>query len=327
MGRVEAAPQSGAMAERGPSMANKLTWEDLFSQGTLVDLDVGIWAGLARVLPGDLGIPKTEAVQRALTFGHERLVSKSYLQPLRDLEQAARAAVDNVSITFPLIKGSRYVPRKNRQKLEAELAGIKVEFEAAVAAFLTGYEQHKAEQNIQLRKALMTAAKDPAAVDGAMARLAGKYPGVQALAGLNFMTWRYLAITAPKDGEAATGEVNAVTEALTDITKGLRKEVEDKLAEVLALCARGGKITAKTYNSAKRVLDKIAGLNVFGDAKLAEAVEKFRQVIDGASDAADAGAVLVAGLEPIKAEIAKDTAAAVEAAAKRLTGAASRKFL
>lgn len=306
----------------------KLTFEDLFSQGTLIDLDVGIWAGLARIVPQDLGIPKTEAVSRALTFGHERLVSKSYLQPLRDCEQAARNAVDNVSIAFPLIKGSRYVPRKNRERLEAELQKIRLRFQAAVTTFLAGYAQHKTEQADALRKALVTVAKNGEYVEPAMHRLAEKYPTPTALGQLMYMHWRYLAISAPKDGETAGDEVNAVHEAITDIVGGLRKEVQTKLDDVLALVAKGGKITAKTFNAAKRTLDRIAGLNVFGDEKLAEAVEKFRKVIDAAAGAkGTAGEILAHGLDPIKAEVAKDLDAAVKNAAARLTGAGTRKLL
>jgi hypothetical protein len=279
------------------------------------------------LLPSDLGIEKTEAVARALTFGHERLVSKAFLQPLRDCEQAARKAVDARAIPFPLIKGSRYVPRHLRAELEAELQRVRVKFTAACQAFAAGYDQHRQEQDQALRQALATAAKGAANVEAAMTRLAGKYPSAQDLGKLNYMRWRYLAITAPRDGEASIGEVDAVTEALEDITKGLRKEVDDKLAEILALCAKGGKITAKTFNAAKRTIDKIAGLNVFGDEKLAAAVEKFRAVIDSAADAGDAGQVLTDGLGPVKDMIAGDMAEAVKSAAARLTGAASRKFM
>lgn len=308
----------------------KLTWEDLFSQGTLVDLDVGVWSGLARLLPGDLGIPKTDEVRTALTFGHERLVSKAFLQPIRDAEQAARQAVDDVSITFPLIRGSRYVPRKNREKLEARLVQIRIDFSAAVTKFLTEYQKHRTEMAGTLRQALATAAKSSMFVDAAMARLTEKYPTEATLGNLMYMKWRYLAITAPKDGAAAAGEVDAVNEAIGDIVGGLRREVQSKLDDVLALVARGGKITAKTFNSAKRTIDRIASLNVFGDAGLAAAVEKFRAVIDAAAGdktGDKAGEILAHGLDPVKAEIAKDVDAAVKAAAARLTGASTRKML
>jgi len=77
-----------------------LTWGDLFCNGSLIDLDVRIWDGLVRLKAEDLGIPDTENVKTALTFGHERLVPKASLQEIRDKAYQARNTVDGASIPF-----------------------------------------------------------------------------------------------------------------------------------------------------------------------------------------------------------------------------------
>jgi len=309
---------------------SSVTFADLFSQGSLCDLDVSTWAGLARVKPTDLGIPKTAAVAKALTFGHERLVAKSMLDPIRRHETDARKLLDENSIPFPLVQGSRYIPKARRTEIEAKLEELRGKFNAAVETFAAGYEAHRTEMRGTLRKAITDAAKDAAGIDGTMARLEGLYPSQEGVKNLFSMSWRFFSIAPPQDGTLADGETNAVEEAIEDMIKRLREEVAEKMTDMLALVARGGKLTQKTYNSAKAVCDRLESLNIFGDAGLAEAINKLRAVVNQAaahgSDRTSAGNVLAEGLAPIKEALAKSADEAVKAAAERITGKGLRRM-
>jgi len=311
-------------------MSNVVTFADLFSQGTLVDLTVGVWAGLLRVRPEDLGIERTAAVAKALTFGHERLVAKNFLDPIRRQETEARQAVTAFSIAFPLISGSRYVPKARRERLDARLQEIKAQFDAEVEKFVEDYDSHKTEMHSTIRKALNDAARNPAAVDRAMGRIDAAYPTAAKVREMMYMTWNFFSISAPKDGSVGVGE-NTVHDCIADMVGKLREEIDDKLEDVLKLVARGGKLTQKTYNSAKAVCDRLESLNIFGDQGLATAINRMRNVINQASgygtDQKDAaGAVLASGLEPIRAELQKSSEDAVKAAAEHMAGKSLRKF-
>ena len=304
-----------------------VTWTDLFNQGTLCDLDVSVWAGLVRVKPEDLGIEKTDAVAKALTFGHERLVSKGKLQPIRTQEHEARKALDAFSITFPLIEGSRYVPRARHSELEAKLTEIKVKFDEAVVKFIEDYDEHRVKMRETLRTAIRDAAKDPSVVETTLRRIEGKYPSHETLREKFNLTWRWFSVAAPQDG-TVNGQGSIVDETIGEMVGKLRQEIDAKMGDVIDLCVRGGKLSMKTYNSARTCLDRLESLNVFGDQGLARAITRMRETVSRAIDAGpdNASEVLVGGLNPVREELSNSVEEAVAQAAKRLTGGGKRKL-
>jgi hypothetical protein len=145
------------------------------------------------------------------------------------------------------------------------------------------------------------------------------------------MRWKWFSIAPPQDGTVADGEANAVEECIGDMVKRLRGEIDEKMSDVLALVAKGGKLTQKTYNSAKSVCDKIEGLNIFGDDKLKTAIDRMRVVITRAAGfdtdkQSEQGEILAAGLQPLRDELAKSADEAIKGAADRMTGQALRKM-
>jgi len=236
-------------------MAEKrnLSWADLFSQGSLIDLDVSVWAALARVKPGDLGIEDTEAVKAGITFGHERLIAKGHLDPIRELEGEARRLVESNSIQFKLIPGSSFIPKSRREALEKGLTEIQTRFDSVVEDFIKRYDANRIEQEPVLKKALTDSAKDPAAVDAAMDRLIGLYPAGERLAQLFGMRWKLFSIAAPIDGSGNSAEAESVKEAVGDMIQKLRDELALRTKDIIELVTSGGKPTLKTFNSAAAI--------------------------------------------------------------------------
>jgi len=309
----------------------KLTFADLFSQGSLCDLDISEFAGLTRTRPEDLGITRSEAIRAALTFGHERLVSKDYLKPIRTVAHEARKLLDENSIPFPLVQGSRYIPKAKRDQIDKQLQKLSGQFSAEVQKFCEGYEAHKKEMLVKIREALSQAARNTDAVNSAMQRIEAQYPSVAGAHSKFSLRWKWFSISPPQDGTLADGESNAVEECLESMVNRLRAEVDEKMTDVLTLVAKGGKLTQKTYNSAKSVCDKIESLNIFGDKKLSEAINKMRQVIDRAANfetdqQKEQGEILVAGLQPLRDELAQSAADAMQAAADRMAGRGARRM-
>lgn len=304
-----------------------LTWADLFCNGSLIDLDVKVWDGLVRLKAEDLGIPDTEEVKTALTFGHERLVPKGSLQEIRDKAYQARSEVDRFSIPFKLVPGSRYLPLSSRKELVEKLEVFKNQFLAAVNKFLEDYETNSAKQQEVLLKALTDASKNEAVAERALARLRGLYPTNQELHEKFDLLWRTYSIAAPQDGTADGTEGNAIKEEIESMIDKLRERLTEKVKSILELVSRGGKITAKTYNSATKMCDRIMSLNMFGDAGLIAAVAAIREAVSAASNQEDgAGETLKNGLEHVEEELIRSREEAIAKAAERLAGRAERRM-
>lgn len=303
-----------------------LTWADLFCNGSLIDLDVSVWDGLVRMKPEDLGIEKSEAVNAALTFGHQRLVPKETLQAIRDHAYKARQVVDNYSIPFKLVPGSRYLPKPNRETVQEELTKLNNEFNSAVNRFLAEYADNKTRQIEVLRKALQQAARDQSAVEPAMARILCEYPTEELLRTRFGLSWKSYSIAAPQDGSSDGTEGNAIKAEIENMIDRLREQLTEKVKSIMELVNKGGKITEKTYKSALALCDKVAALNVFGDTGLTDAIAAVRSAISAARGTDAPGQPLAAGLGQVEAELTKSREDAIASAASRIAGTAERRF-
>jgi len=306
-------------------MAN-LSWADLFLSGSLIDLDISFWDGLVRLRPEDLGVHRTEDVKTALTFGHERLVSKGHLKALRDLAYEARKLVTENSVTFRLVPGARYLPKSRRASIDRRLEDIRERFGAAVEKFCHEYPSYQEAMRGILRRAITDAAKHEDVVEVTLQRLAGQYPTVEKLRAAFAISWKIFSIAAPQDGEGTGDEGSSVTEAVRDMIKELRAEVATKTKDLLSLVAKGGKLTEKTWRSARAVCDRLESMNVFGDEALSAAITRLRNVVAQAAQRDDAGDVIAEGLSTVEADLNKNIEEAAAAAADRLTGRNMRRM-
>lgn len=299
-----------------------MEWRDLFDAGTLIDLTCGLWSGMVRVKPEDLGIPDTEEVREVLTLGHERLVPKEALDRLRQIANEARGEVERASIYFPLVPGARFVPKEKRAALEGVLDYHQTIFEGAKVDFTVNYTKYKEEMEPKIRKALMDATgNDEQVVERGLKRILAKYPSEGEVGSKFYFGWKSFAVTAPIDGsipEELKGVENDVSEAIKGMMKSLREEVIEKIGHILEMLKRGAKFTAKTLRSSRDLFSKVKSLNIFGDTELVDAMNKFEKILltidPGAED--DNSAVSLSGL---KKELEENLEAAVEKAQSKLT--------
>jgi len=304
----------------------KLSWADLFLSGSLIDLDISFWDGLVRLRPEDLGIARTDDVKTALTFGHERLVSKGHLKALRDLAYEARKLVTENSVTFKLVPGARYLPKAKRADIDQRLERIRERFGVAVEKFCHEFPTYQEAMRGILRRAITDAAKHEDVVEVTLQRLEGKYPSVDKLRKTFAISWKIFSIAAPQDGETTGDEGSSVTEAVRDMIKELRGEVAAKTKDLLALVAKGGKLTERTWRSARAVCDRLESMNVFSDETLSAAITRLRTVVAQAAQRDDAGEVLSEGLNTIESDLNQNLEEAAQAAADRLTGRMTRRM-
>jgi hypothetical protein len=307
-----------------------LTWDDLFIAGSVIDLRTRKWRARAALTPRDLGIEDTDAVSQALALGAHRLAPNDAFGRVNEIHARARRAVESASVNFSLIVGARYVPEANIAGLAAQLRDCKESFRIAVNDFMASYEEVKRAMLPVLHQALRDAAKTPDAALAAYDRLVAEYPSASEVREKFELAWNIYAIKGPKkEGAQASlqSEAEEVRSAVREMIKELREDVRLKLAEVLALIAKGGKLQTRSIQSAMTVLDHIDRTNVFGDEDLRRQVAGLRAALREINTDEDVPETTIAGLESVRTALAQNIEEAVAAAEQKLTGVGRRKLV
>lgn len=298
----------------------QLTWKDLFDCGTIVHLTVGIWSGMVKVSPNDLGIPDTQEVRDVLTLGHERLVPKESLDRMRTISGEARKGVDNSSISFPLIIGGRFVPKNKRTVLEETLSYHRTLFEAAKLEFVANYNNYKETMKPKIRKALMDATSDSELVERALERISTKYPSSNKIVNKFKFEWKSFTISEPID-DAVASSVNSietdVKDAINTMMKTLREEILEKVEHIKKMLTSGAKFTAKTLRASRDLFKKVRELNVFEDAKLMDTIAKFEKILIGIEPDKDTSDTMIS-LNELEEELKDSLENAVALASEKL---------
>lgn len=307
----------------------KITWNDLFLSGSVVDLDFSRWRARTSVKAADLGIPDSNAVAAALTLGSHRLIPAAAFEKIDEIGAAAKRTVEHYSQNFAFIRGARYVPAAKLPDVMAKLEEHRKAFDAAVDTFVAEYETKKAEMLPTLRQALTDAAKTPEAVEVALERLAAEYPTATAVRTKFALKWSVYALQGSKQQgttAAIQDEADAVRGVVRDMVAQLRAEVTGKLEDVLALIQKGGKLQPRSIEAAMSVLDHVDTVNVLGDETLAKQVRSLRSALTSIEQGRRVPDATVMGLEQIKKALQSDIDEAVAAAEEQLTGVGRRKL-
>lgn len=311
-----------------------VTWNDLFTQGTLIDYSVHLWRARIQLKPEDLGIDMTDDIQKAFSFGCHRLAPSSAFEEINAAVGGWERDIKEHSLAFPILEGVRYVPDDQVKVLQQKLDMHRREFDIAVEAFIAQYENMMQEMLPIIEQALLAAAKTPEAAAAAISRVTQEYPSREKVAQKFGLEWNFFTIAIPASKEAAVTARSAIPQVqkvISSMVEQLRNELSDKVVGLLDLAkkAKDGKSRTKegfglaSRNSALAVLDKVDRLNVLGDSVLREQTQLLRSLLD--SSETDMGNV-VNDLAKIKGNLVADIASATAAAEKKLTGLGNRKI-
>jgi len=311
-------------------MSQALSWNALFNNGSIVSLSASLWRASVRLKAEDVGITNTEEVKAAMSLGRHRLVQPKSFEAINKAMYDAKRAVDFFSVNFGLIKGARYVPEKNLSTLTTRLRELKISFEVAVVEFVRDYEITKSEQLPIILSALRTASGSEDTAQRAFARISSEYPSADEVRDMFDLSWIVYAITSPKDASAANfaeQETNEVKSIIGEMVTQLRNEMTEKLKDVLAVAAKGGKMPERSLDSANAMLDRVESLNILGDSVLSDQVAAMRLVLGSVSGDAVFGAGQIAGLSDIQTALEASIADAIAEAEQTLTGVGRRRFV
>ena len=121
-----------------------MRWDDLFCNGSLIDLDISFWRGQRKLLAADLNLELGPAAERVFSLGRKRLIPKEKMLAFQKVEHTARKAVEEASLPFPLA-GARFIPTDRVAELEAGLVALRSEFEDSVRQFAFEYPEIRDE--------------------------------------------------------------------------------------------------------------------------------------------------------------------------------------
>ena len=308
----------------------KVGWDNLFLTGSVLDLDVSMWAARTKIKPADLGIEDTDDVHKVLSLGNHRLIPAEAFDEILKVYRAAKRTVDYYSLNFPFVRGARYVPEQRMKDLTERLRAHKESFDEAVGNFVEKYDANKKAMLPVIEKVLKAAAKNPAAGEFAFDRVRDEYPSAEEVRGKYSMRWNIYAIRAPKNAataQAAMDETESVKGIIRSMVGQLREEFIEKVGSIMNAVAKAGKIPQPTIDAAREVIGRVESMNILGDQELADQCRRFKDVIDKAETN---GAYTVRGasadLTDIKRAIDKSMEEAVADAEKSLTGMGRRKI-
>jgi len=306
-------------------LSDEVGWADLFAAGSVFDLDVCQWDRMGSLRATDLGIDNTSEVKRSFTWGHVKLLPDEYIRPVRKLLTKAKSAMDLYTVPFPLIPGARFVPANSKKELENELRELQVQLEEELRKFEAGYDAAVVAHRPTLEAGFREAAKTPQDAESSIARLPSLYPTAQQARAKFSITWQSYSLASPQDGTFdgnVLKEAAQVRNALSSMLSELRKELEQRAQEVTELIARGGKVTEKTYNSVRRLCDRIDRVTqTFGDPVLVRASRALREAVNAAAADSDGKeGILTAGIKAVTDELRGSVEASADLIAAKLKG-------
>jgi hypothetical protein len=313
-----------------------LTLSDLFARGAIFALHCGSWRARESISPSDLGLNDAPTVRRALALGAVKLAPPDALAPVLAIQRAAAQAITENSLNFRMIPGARYVPAERTENLSLILDQLRQKHAEAVAtefsdeSYRTIVTTQLAEVYKAIREALrMTHGSVEAntVAERAIERLTRELLPADEVRRRFYLRWNVYVIDAVDNDlvDQLSGTQGEVSDVLGGMIEGLRKDVSERLSEVVSLVSRGGKWTEKTVRSAEEVLDRAERMNILNDATLRTAIASARKLI-AAYDPKGSNTGFVEDLSAVANAIESDTAAAVAAAERELMSYSQRKI-
>lgn len=310
-------------------MSQAISWNSLFLTGSIIDTEATRWHARTKIKPADLGIEDSEEVAKALALGSHRLFPAEAFEEINQIVSQAKRAVEHHSLTFAMIRGARYVPSEQLDQLLVKLRNYRTAHRLAVDQFLRDYDRVKAEMLPVILQALRDAARDSLAVDGAYNRVLAEYPSLQDVRAKFSFRWSIYAVqssTGSQAAEVAQEESENIKGVVRGMVEQLRTDVADKIAKVMAVIQKGGKLKESSISSAITCLDRVDALNVLGDESLRRQTQALRSALTSIDPNEEVALGTLNQLDTLHGELESGAEEAVRVAEQNLIGLGVRKL-
>jgi len=248
-----------------------------FEEMVAIQLAVRSWPGQAKLSAEDLGLKDGE-VPEIFYLGNKKLYPQEWRQLFSQLSSRARNYLNDSSYPF-VVEYVRAIPKRNLARVVERLEELKAEYLARAEEFVAHYEAIQE----QWRE------KYP----DIWPRLQPHYPTKSQLRRKFDFFWSVFDIkgaeikegSAPEVIEAydrARAELQArYEEMVEEAVVYLRKKVLEVVTNLSSRLKDGRIVRNDTLESVRRVEGWFKDLNIFGDAKVEEALGKLRASLNG----------------------------------------------
>jgi len=283
-----------------------MSFQNIFTDGVLVDLDIHKWTGERSLQAEDLGLRK-EQLPATFKLGQKSLIPKEVIQEFTHIDYLARKLLTDMS--FPFAFGNaRFVPKKMFKDFVDKLENLQQRFMNSVDSLIINYERYKLEVRPEYVKAAHSAfarfskfnedfeEEKNAFINDFLERVAGFYPDVTTIRkrfSMNFVVFQMampdlsqagiedvVSDTAKADLIKATYQ-DALYEKVQEYVNNIVGELRTKAATVLKLVQgnikEGKRISEATLNMIKNMVEDYGKMDIVGDTEFYNRICEFRK--------------------------------------------------
>lgn len=285
----------------------------LFTDGSLVDIDISMWTGEKRLQPEDLGIPK-ESVPKAFTLGSKKLLPQEVRAKFKNLDYEARKLLDSKSVSFPF-GGARFVPKKAMLEFIEEMDKLQQKFQKIVDDLIKNYNKYKLDIRSEYVAAAHKAYDRLSKLKGFdktrdeyinefLERVDAFYPEVDKIRDKFSMDYHVFQVALPDITQASYEDIvseqkkinmmekaftNKINRKIEEFAQNMIEEIRTKAELVLVRVndnmARGGRVSEATLRMLRNMISNYQSMNVIGDTVFENALLDFRKKYLDAYDA------------------------------------------
>jgi len=287
-----------------------MSFQNVFTHGNLVDVNVRVWTAERRLQKEDLGIEDNE-ISEAFTLGHKKLVPPDVIAKFRHLDYLARATLYRYSFHFEF-GSARFVPKKAFIKFAQEMDKVVDDFNDEANKFALNYDRYRLEMRQHYLKAANEAYIRKSALCGGLKesqenfvkrfleRVDKYYPSAEEIRTKFSMDYVVFQMALPDLSQASyedlaeesekirmmqdayqmalTNKVRAFVDKIVDELRGKATTVLQQVANSIQ---QGKKITEPTLRMIRKMIAEYKDMNVVGDAAFEKVLVEFKtRVLD-----------------------------------------------
>ena len=259
------------------AMAHKISG-DIFKNGLLLSYTIGFWDGKVKQSDDDIVVQKADTAPEVFEKGTKLLLPQGSLKPFYGFRSRLGLFLSQTSFAVPGLRGSRFVPKAIYSKIKTHLEKEQEMFYSNVEDFMTKYPAYKASQiEIFNRKYPSSAGK-----------MDDLYPHedlVRNRFAYNWMpyAWDYTSIMeVEKDAKDILAD--RAMSIVNDASVTMRKEIYAELSSAINV-VKGAKhkVNIRTVASLQEKINSLKTINIFGDKKLDQLLDRSSSLIGAVS--------------------------------------------
>jgi hypothetical protein len=288
-----------------------MSFQKIFTDGNLVDVDVSIWTAMRKLTPEDLGLNEND-FSNTISLGSKKLIPAEAITKLKRYESRTRNMLIDYSFPFAF-GGARFIPKKKflqfAQKMELLIQDFNLEADNLVKHYAS-YKIHMRQEYTELatraykrkfkldRKSIEGRGRKSLNVfiDNFLSRIEECYPHEDDIRSKFRISYTVYKVDLPDLSQAKMDDIieedekykimeevyrenlqRQVNDFVKDTTYRLRGRAEKVLTRLHKILTTDGKISEATMTSIRNMVDDYACMNFVEDDDFTALLQRFQE--------------------------------------------------